>query len=98
MFCDEALDAVEAIAAGEVTADGRIADHLASCPNCAAALVAARQLERGLPPRRAVAAALRRRRRAARERARRLVVGGTRRHPVMRSAECGLRIDWRLRI
>jgi len=48
MFCDEALDAVEAIAAGEMTADGRIADHLASCPNCAAALVAARQLERVL--------------------------------------------------
>jgi len=48
MFCDEALDAVEAIAAGEMTAEGRIADHLASCPNCAAALVAARQLERVL--------------------------------------------------
>ena len=48
MFCDEALDSVEAIAAGETTADGRIADHLASCPNCAAALVAARQLERVL--------------------------------------------------
>jgi predicted anti-sigma-YlaC factor YlaD len=48
MFCDEALDAVEAIAAGDVTADGRIAEHLASCPNCAAALVSARQLERAL--------------------------------------------------
>jgi len=48
MFCDEALDAVEAIAAGEITPDGRIADHLATCPNCAAALVAARQLERVL--------------------------------------------------
>jgi len=48
MFCDEALDAVEAIAAGETTAEGRIADHLATCPNCAAALVAARQLERVL--------------------------------------------------
>jgi hypothetical protein len=45
MFCDEALDAVEAIAAGEVTADGRIADHLTTCPNCAAALVSARALE-----------------------------------------------------
>ena len=55
MFCDEALDAVEAIAAGEMTPDGRVADHLATCPNCAAALVAARQLERvlqrrGAPP------------------------------------------------
>jgi len=48
VFCDEALDAVEAIAAGDLTADGRIAEHLATCPNCAAALVRARQLERVL--------------------------------------------------
>jgi predicted anti-sigma-YlaC factor YlaD len=48
MFCDEALDAVEAIAAGDLTADGRIAEHLSSCPNCSAALVRARQLERVL--------------------------------------------------
>jgi anti-sigma factor RsiW len=45
MFCDEALDSVEAIAAGETTPDGRVADHLASCPNCAAALTRARELE-----------------------------------------------------
>src|SRR5215813_10719349 len=45
MFCDEALDAVEAIAAGDVTPEGRIAEHLASCPNCAAALTSARRLE-----------------------------------------------------
>jgi predicted anti-sigma-YlaC factor YlaD len=48
VFCDEALDAVEAIAGGDLTADGRIAEHLATCPNCAAALVRARQLERVL--------------------------------------------------
>ncbi len=48
MFCDEALDAVEAIAAGDQTADGRVAAHLASCPNCALALEGARQLERSL--------------------------------------------------
>jgi hypothetical protein len=48
MFCDEALDAVEAIAAGELMADGRVAAHLASCPNCALALEGARQLERSL--------------------------------------------------
>ena len=48
MFCDEALDAVEAIAAGELTPDGRVAEHLKSCPNCAAALVSARALERML--------------------------------------------------
>jgi anti-sigma factor RsiW len=45
MFCDEALDSVEAIAAGELMPDGRVASHLASCPNCAAALVSARSLE-----------------------------------------------------
>ncbi len=51
MFCDEALDAVEPIAAGELTPDGRIADHLATCPNCAAALDSARRLERMLQAR-----------------------------------------------
>jgi anti-sigma factor RsiW len=45
MFCDEALDSVEAIAGGETTPDGRVAEHLASCPNCAAALIRARELE-----------------------------------------------------
>jgi hypothetical protein len=48
MFCDEALDAVEAIAAGELMADGRVAAHLASCPNCGLALEGARRLERSL--------------------------------------------------
>jgi hypothetical protein len=48
MFCDEALDTVEAIAAGETMPDGRIASHLATCPNCAQALVHARQLEASL--------------------------------------------------
>jgi predicted anti-sigma-YlaC factor YlaD len=48
MFCDEALEAVEPIAAGELTPDGRVADHLASCPNCASALERARHLERSL--------------------------------------------------
>jgi anti-sigma factor RsiW len=51
MFCDEALDAVEAIAAGDVTPDGRIAEHLDTCPNCAAALGDARTLERMLQAR-----------------------------------------------
>ncbi len=46
MFCDEALNAVEAVAAGELTPDGRIAAHFASCPNCAAALDSARRVER----------------------------------------------------
>jgi anti-sigma factor RsiW len=46
MFCDEVLDALEPIATGDVTADGRIAEHLATCPNCAAALSRAQHLER----------------------------------------------------
>ena len=51
MFCDEALDAVEAVAAGDLTPEGRIADHLATCANCAAALESARRLERMLQSR-----------------------------------------------
>jgi len=48
MFCDEVLDAIEAIAAGDLTPDGRVSDHLTSCPDCAAALGDARELERML--------------------------------------------------
>jgi predicted anti-sigma-YlaC factor YlaD len=45
MFCDETLDAVEAIAAGELQPEGRIAQHLAYCRQCAAALESARRVE-----------------------------------------------------
>ena len=48
MFCDEALDSVEAIAAGDLAPDGRVASHLATCPNCALALEGARRLEASL--------------------------------------------------
>lgn len=48
MFCDEVLEVVEAIAAGDVTPEGRIAEHLASCADCAAALESARRVERML--------------------------------------------------
>ena len=48
MFCDEALDSVEAIAAGDLAPDGRVASHMATCPNCALALEGARQLEASL--------------------------------------------------
>jgi anti-sigma factor RsiW len=48
MFCDEALDTVEAVAAGELVPDGRVASHLATCPHCALALDRARQLEASL--------------------------------------------------
>src|SRR5262245_28602166 len=46
MFCDEALEAIEPIAAGELTPEGRVADHVATCPNCSAALERARTVER----------------------------------------------------
>jgi predicted anti-sigma-YlaC factor YlaD len=46
MFCDEALEAVEPIAAGDLIADGRIAEHLNTCVDCAAALQSAKNLER----------------------------------------------------
>jgi anti-sigma factor RsiW len=51
MFCDEALDSVEAIAAGDLLPEGRVASHLATCPNCALALTRARQLESSLQQR-----------------------------------------------
>ncbi len=46
MYCDEALDAVERVASGEVAPDGRLAEHYATCPNCSTALASARELER----------------------------------------------------
>jgi hypothetical protein len=51
MFCDETLDAIEPIAAGELTAEGRVALHLTSCRNCAAALESARRLDKMLAAR-----------------------------------------------
>jgi anti-sigma factor RsiW len=48
MFCDEVLELIEPIAAGEVTPEGRVAAHLATCPGCAAALEDARRVERVL--------------------------------------------------
>jgi anti-sigma factor RsiW len=55
MFCDEVLETVEAIAAGEVAPSRRISDHLASCRGCASALESARRLDallrkRAAPP------------------------------------------------
>ena len=51
MFCDEALEAIEAIAAGDLTPQGRIAQHLGSCANCATTLAAAQRLDRLLKAR-----------------------------------------------
>ena len=53
MYCDEALEAVDYVASGELALDGRLAEHYESCPNCAAALDRARALERLLQTREA---------------------------------------------
>ena len=45
MFCDEVLEAIEPIAAGELAPAPRITAHLAACRECAAALDAARRVD-----------------------------------------------------
>ena len=56
MFCDEVLEAIEPLAAGELTPSSRIAEHLASCRGCAAALESARRVDAWLRVRPAPAA------------------------------------------
>jgi predicted anti-sigma-YlaC factor YlaD len=56
MFCDEVLELVDAIAAGDVAADARVSAHLDSCTGCRAALDAARRIDRLLKDRAAPAA------------------------------------------
>ena len=56
MFCDQVLEAIEPIAAGELTPGSRIAEHLASCRGCAAALESARRVDAWLRARPAPAA------------------------------------------
>ena len=51
MFCDEFLEKVDAIAAGDLPLDPRVTAHLATCPGCTAALNDARQVERLLKAR-----------------------------------------------
>jgi anti-sigma factor RsiW len=56
MFCDEVLELVEAIAAGDVPPDARVRAHAQSCAGCAAALAAARRVDQLLKQRSAPAA------------------------------------------
>jgi anti-sigma factor RsiW len=56
MFCDEVLETIELIAAGELTPSARVAHHLASCAGCAGALAAARRVDALLRSRAAPAA------------------------------------------
>ncbi len=46
MTCDRVADAIDRIAAGELTPDAATAAHLATCASCAASLDAARRLDR----------------------------------------------------
>jgi anti-sigma factor RsiW len=46
MSCDELLDTIEPIAAGELTPSAAAAAHLASCESCAHALESARRVDR----------------------------------------------------
>ena len=48
MTCREAVDLVEAIAAGDVAIDGPSREHFESCPRCASALATARRIEAAL--------------------------------------------------
>src|SRR5262249_38907114 len=45
MTCEDVLNAVDLIAAGELAEDARISSHLATCPSCSSALESARRLD-----------------------------------------------------
>ena len=45
MTCDDVLEIVEAIAAGDVEVDNALRAHFETCPRCASALASARRLE-----------------------------------------------------
>ena len=45
MTCNDAIDLVEAIAAGDLNLVGEALEHFESCPRCAAALASARRIE-----------------------------------------------------
>ena len=45
-YCDELLERIEAIAAGDLAPDTQTTAHLRSCGGCSAALEAARQIDR----------------------------------------------------
>jgi anti-sigma factor RsiW len=45
MTCDDVQNAIELIAAGEMTPDAQMASHLATCRSCASALETARRID-----------------------------------------------------
>ena len=56
LTCDDVLQLVEPIAAGELEVDAIARAHLESCPRCASALASARRIEAALVSREAPAA------------------------------------------
>ena len=48
MTCTDAVNLVEAIAAGDLEVDASLRSHFETCPRCAAALASARRVEAGL--------------------------------------------------
>jgi anti-sigma factor RsiW len=51
MFCDQVIELIEPLAAGDLTPDEPLSRHLAGCPQCTAALEQARRLNRLLESR-----------------------------------------------
>jgi anti-sigma factor RsiW len=45
MTCDDVQNAIELIAAGEITPDAQMASHLATCQSCASALETAQRID-----------------------------------------------------
>ena len=45
MFCDQVVELLEPIAAGDLVPDEGVTRHLASCPHCADALASARRVD-----------------------------------------------------
>jgi anti-sigma factor RsiW len=45
MFCDQVVELLEPIAAGDLAPDEGVARHLESCPHCAEALASARRVD-----------------------------------------------------
>ena len=59
MTCDDVLDQIEALAAGDLTPTDALRAHLETCPSCASALATARRVEAALAARPVVEAPVR---------------------------------------
>ena len=48
LTCEDALDLVEPVAAGDLEVDAALRAHFETCPRCASALASARRIEAAL--------------------------------------------------